>query len=57
LALARWWVRTLGKLKLNFILAIFFSFGLEFEGLKEDPNRHGSQGWLKNSHNGTMNGT
>jgi len=47
LALARWWVRTLGKLKLNFILDIFFSFGLEFEGLKEDPNRHGSQGWLK----------
>jgi len=28
-------------------LAIF-GFGLEFEGLKENPNRHGSQEWLKN---------
>jgi len=50
LALARWWVRT-------FFGYFFFSLGLEFERLKEDPNRHGSQGWLKNSHNGTMNGT
>jgi len=32
-----------GKPKLTFIFG-YFSFGLEFEGLKENPNRHGSKG-------------
>jgi len=34
---------SLEKPKLNFFLAIF-GFGLGFEGLKENPNRHGSKG-------------
>jgi len=38
---------SLGEPKLNFICAIFWLW-LELEGLKENPNGHGSQGWLKN---------
>jgi len=33
--------------KLSFIFG-YFGFGLEFEGLKENSNGHGSQEWLKN---------
>jgi len=46
-----WHFRVMGSSleepKLNFIFG-YFGSGLEFEGLKENSNGHGSQEWLKN---------